>query len=107
MWDDSVKPCKEAVKASFVRVDERTVDDPKKIRFRMKGQSENWWYEDGRNHRVEKGHIKRDFDDEAWFVDMDWKDLPAFIKKYGAIVIQQHHSSPDFLEIEIYDGYRE
>lgn len=94
-WSVEEKPCKEAYKKQYVTIDERTTSDPKKI----KG-----WYEVGRNHRVENGRLKRDFDYEGWFVEI--KDLDAlmkFHKKYGVIVISACSDNRNITTIEIYD----
>lgn len=101
------KPCKEARKEAFVRVDERTVDDPRKIPVYI--DSDGGWYNDGRNHRVENGHIKRDFDDEHFVIEINSLDeLMEFVKKYGRIVVNPKAWTDDTLpQIEIYDDYRE
>ena len=105
-FDDDVSPCDEAVKGDYVRIDERTTDDPAKIRARN-GESD-WWYEDGGNHRVEDGHIMRDFDDTCWFVEIpDLQSLIEFVSKYGECVIGPAFRNRNRTEIEIYDGYRE
>jgi len=105
-YDDETPPCKEAYRRAYARVDERTVDDPKKISV-FKGRPERW-YSEGKNHRVERGHIKRDFDDEAWFIEVkDLDALNALHKKYGDIIILDSWESPNIPAIEIYDDYRE
>jgi hypothetical protein len=100
------QPCKEAVKLPYLRIDERSVDDPKKIAFY--GHKDEWWFSEGKNHRVEHGHIKRDYDAEAWFLEINSLDeLMKFQEKYGQIVIQRYMFNHDILELEIYDSYRE
>ncbi len=92
---DKVPPCKEAIEGTYVYVDERTVNDPKET------PDPDDWYERGENHRVEHGHIKRDFHEPCWFVDIaSLDDLIAFTKKYGSLVFDDE-------KIEIYDYYRE
>lgn len=109
-WDDEIKPCEESFKSSYIRIDERNTDDPVKI-GRYKGNKElanKDWYGEGKNHRVENGHIKRDYNDETWFVEInDLQQLNEFIDKYGDIVIQKSYNNPEIFEIEIYDDYRE
>lgn len=61
IWGDK-KPYKNACLDTFIRIDERTVDDPSKLNH--KSSRENW-YDEGSNHRVENGHIKRGFVDEG------------------------------------------
>lgn len=63
-WDK--KPCKEAIKETYIRIDDRTTDDPAKIPA-AHGES-NWWYEEGKNHRIEHGRIMRDFDRRTYKV---------------------------------------
>lgn len=107
LWSDETAPCEEAKRVKVVRVDERTADDPAKIPS-AKGKSE-WWYEAGRNHRVENGRIRRDFDDNAWVINIrSLKDLVGFCRKHGNLVLSTvSWRAGDLAEIEIYDGYRE
>ena len=101
------KPCKEAYLKAYTRIDERTVNSPSKIPF-YKNQPDDWWYSEGKNHRVEHGHIMRDFDDEGWFIELDTlEDLLKFHKKYGRLVIEHHWNNHSILEIEMYDDWRE
>lgn len=101
-WDDKAPPCPEARKETYTRIDERTVNSPEKI-------PDGWrWFSGGRNHRVEHGHIMRDFDDEGWFIDIKTLDeLMAFIDKYGSVVIEPYFDNYSIMVIEIYDDYRE
>ena len=101
------KPCPEAVRKSYIEVDERTVDDPAKVPIHHGERT--WWYAEGQNHRVEDGHIKRDLRREGWFVEIPTLDaLVDFICKYGQVVIYPVPDVPDhWLEIEIYDAWRE
>lgn len=102
-WGDENAPCEEAYRAPYVRVDERTTDNPKVL----PGGSADWFGK-GRNHRVENGHLMRDFEAEGWFVDLaDYDALIAFIRKYGDVVISVWSYNHDLMEIEIYDDYRE
>lgn len=96
-------PCEGAYREAYVRIDERTVDDPAKLSS-FSGKT-GWWYSNGINHRVENGHIKRDFPATDWFIDVD--DLLAFVQKHGKIVLGPHWLNPSILSIEIYDDYRE
>ena len=99
------KPCEGAFEDSYIKVDERMIDTPEK--FKLKSDREEW-YKNGENHRVENGHIKRDFEFKGWFININSLDqLNQFVKTYGDIVIYQNYSNPDTLEIEIYDDYRE
>lgn len=99
------RPCKEAKRAPYTRIDERTFNDPAKIDW-VGGLEE--WYGNGTNHRVTNGHIQRDFEDSAWFVEFEsLDDLMAFVNRYGAVVIGEWYSNHDIRYIEIYDGYRE
>jgi hypothetical protein len=99
---DNSKPCEEAFERKFTEIDERFVDDPTKIPA-YSGTSE-WWTEHGSNHRIEKGHIKRDFEKMGWFVEIkDSNDILAFQKKYGSIIIQPAPENPAITEIIIND----
>lgn len=105
------KPCEEAVKKPYIEIEERTVDDPVKIGIyggdAKKANSD--WYGYGSNHRVEDGHIKRDFPAEGWFITINsLEELMAFQEKYGNLVLQKSYNNPSSIpEIEIYDSYRE
>jgi len=85
-----------------VYVDERIVDDPKKIN--AYGHTEAWWYGEGTNHRVENGHIKRDLEPEAVYV-VEIPDIWAFVEKHGDCVLSIN--SEGFRVVEIYDDDRE
>lgn len=104
IWQDDVQPCPESILEPTTRIDERTVDDPKKI---PAGDMTEEWYATGKNHRVENGHIKRNFDDQRWFIEIkDLADLLLFQCKYGDLIIRDSYDN-DYKTIEIYDGYRE
>lgn len=99
------QPCEGAVLAECLRRDERVFDDPTKIhQFRS---CPELWFKDGLNHRVEHGHIVRDFPAKTWFIEIDDLDaLLAFLATHGPCVIQAvgNYNSP---HLEIYDSYRE
>jgi len=98
-------PCEEAYVDTYMRIDERATNDPKKLNDML---DRNNWYKLGENHRVENGHIKRDFEFKGWFININSLDqLNQFVKTYGDIVIYQNYENPDILKIEIYDDYRE
>jgi hypothetical protein len=107
-YDESIKPCEEAERLPFTRVDRRTVDNPSKNRYLTD------WYNSGTNHRVENGMITRDIPDERWYVTLNsLEDLQAFIAKhggtsYGQVVLQiRNDGTAPYLTLEIYDTYRE
>lgn len=101
------KPCEEAYLKTYIRIDERTVNSPSKIPA-YKNWPEDWWYSKGKNHRIENGHIMRDFDDKGWFIELDTMEgLSKFHQKYGRLVIEQCWENHSILEIEIYDNWRE
>ena len=105
-WNDDDQPCEGATRESCIRVDERVTDDPRKIGFY--GGKSKWWFDEGENHRVEAGHIKRDFPVERWFIDIvSLEALIDFIGTHGDILIGSQYDDPSRLRIEIYDDYRE
>lgn len=111
-WDlydvDASRPCDEAVRCTYIDVDERTVDHPDKLHPKNRFTSE--WYNDLRftNHRVEDGHIKRDETKEGWCIHMDTLDeLKSFVTKYGKCVVSVEDGNPDTMKVEIYDTWRE
>lgn len=98
-------PCEGARQETYLRVDERTVDDPAKLNL---FENETDWYGLGCNHRIENGHIKRDYECKGYFIDIaNLEELLAFMDTHGPIVIQKTNTNPQMREIEIYDDYRE
>lgn len=100
---DDPAPCKGAFRETYISLDVRTVNDPAKLKI---GGDD--WYKLGANHRVEHGCIVREFEREAWFIEI--ADLDALIKFYqenGNLVITGRYDSPTITELEIYDDYRE
>jgi len=103
IWGDT-KPCDEAVYLPYVQIDERSVSNCSLLNCNDK----ETWFQNGTNHRVENGYIKRDFNKETWFVEINSLDeLFNFYKKYGSLVIENFWNDPDIPSIEIYDDYRE
>lgn len=100
------KPCEGAKKEKCLHVDERTVKSPKMLSRVM---TEEDWYGTGKNHRVENGHIMRDMDTTAWFIELNTlEELLEFTKKHGQCIISESDwSVKDCPSIEIYDDYRE
>ena len=99
------KPCEEAFEDSYIQIDERIVDSPEKLNVKS---DRDEWYNNGTNHRMENGHIKRDFESRGWFVNIETlEDLNKFVDKYGNIVFQKSSDNSDIKEVEIYDDYRE
>lgn len=96
--DYTEQPCEGAVLSQRPRVDRRTVDDPKKLRF-----GSDTWYQHGTNHRVEDGHIVRDMEMVSiWVIDIQSLDaLMTFIRECGDAIVLSETS------IEIYDDRRE
>lgn len=99
---DVKPPCDGAFRVSRVRVDCRTVPDPRMIPA-YRG-SDEWWYSEGTNHRVEGGEIKRDLGTEtSWAVKIE--DVDAFVDKHGMCIFSRDDLG--FRSVEIYDDYRE
>lgn len=102
------KPCEEAFEAIYTRIDERTSDDPAKIGYfqSFPERIQQEWYGEGVNHRVEHGHIKRDFPGERdWAIDINsLEELYALYQKYGPFMIREHIFS-EAPEINIIDDY--
>lgn len=106
-WDE-LQPCNGAMLEPYMRVDERTTNSPDKISA-YRGQPTDWWYEEGENHRVENGRIKRDFHDEGWFIEVNsLEELIKMVDEHGSIIVQPFgYKRCDYYNLEIYDGYRE
>ena len=99
------KPCERAYRKKFIRLDVRTIGSIEEYNKKFKDNFEDR----GRNHTVnDRGYIQREFDDEAWFVEIkDLKELMEFTTKHGDIVLYESHWNKNIFEIEIYDTYRE
>lgn len=99
------KPCEEAVKEVLTAVDERIIDDPMKNKL----IGERWYTEEGYfNHRVENGHIKRDYKKSAYTIELEsLEDLQNFIDKYGFVTIARSTYKEIPFEIEIHADWRE
>ena len=101
--DEADPPCDEAIWTKIIRVDERTANHPAKIpmNHRLSNQEAmDWWHGDGANHRIENGHIKRDFIDCAWIVDLNtYGEFLAFYRKYGPLTIEPSILNRDYTEI--------
>ena len=102
-WD--AKPCEGAYRKKFIRLDVRTLGSIEEYNNKFKDNFEDR----GRNHTVnDRGYIQREFDDEAWFVEIkDLKELMEFTTKHGDIVLCESYWNKNIFEIEIYDTYRE
>ena len=98
----SDKPCDEAFQVQIKDVDCRYTDDPRKV-LAYNDPKCDWWYKEGKNHRVEDGMIKRDFGTQTvWAVQIEQlADLMKFIEKYGDCVLSV--LADGFWKIEIYD----
>ena len=105
LWDNEKQPIDEAYEDEYIRIDERTVDNPQKLNFYADRED---WYNYGFNHRVENNHIKRDFKEKAWYINVDnLEDLLNLNEKYGEIIISKNWNNPNVSSLEIYDDYRE
>ena len=101
IWGDG-QPCEEAFMINVINTDTRVVDDPSKLPLRRCADT---WYEEGTNHRVENGNIKRDMGiKKEWAVEIN--NIPVFVKKHGESCIINVNED-GYNTIEIYDDYRE
>ena len=89
-------PCKNCIGENYIRIDERTVDDPSK-NICLKD-----WYKEGTNHRLESGHIKRDFIDTGYFVEIsNLEMLREFIEDNGSIIVEKDYENQSQMRIVI------
>ena len=106
---NGTRPCAGAYRRRFVRIDERTTDDPGKVPAHR--GSVEWWYREGVRHRVENGRIRRDFTEAGWFVRIgDLQDLLKLCDAAGDIIVRLSPlpGAPGAIpEIEIYDEFRQ
>jgi hypothetical protein len=99
---DDGRPCDEAFLRDIARVDERATNDPALIPAYK--NSPDKWYADGTNHRVENGHIKRDFVVSEWCAELSsLDDLLALISRNGRIVVGPSYLNNGMTQIEIDD----
>lgn len=108
LFDEKEEPCPQCRKEQVIDVDERTVDHPSKLL----GDGVVDWFQRGENHRIENGHIRRDFDGVGWFIEISSLDqLLDFIKKNKEEIVMSVLDPPAsngaVAELEIYDKYRE
>jgi len=107
-WNEEIKPCEECRQTTITCIDERTTDDPSKIPA-YKSNPNIWYEQQGYfNHRVENGHIKRDYLKKVWVVEINsLEQLHEFVNKYGAIVFGDYYANKNLKRILIYDDYIE
>lgn len=98
-YDADEKPPFEGAKRElYVHVDERTVDDPTKVP--ESGGGSGWWYAEGQDHRVEDGHIKRDFFRSGWFIELvTLEDLVSLIREHGWLAFGPSFVNPGIIRI--------
>lgn len=82
----NVRPlnCIHLQKEVVLWIDERYVDHPSKL----KNVDKNWCKE-GINHRVEKGHIKRDFRVIEWVGDLTIENLITILDNHSKCEINK------------------
>ena len=98
--EDEPMPCVGAVLRKYIFRDERTVGDPKDVPAFL-GQ-DDWWFKDGKNHRVEKGRIVRDIPGrKQWFLDVpNLKAFVRLIRQTGAEV-SNFYGNPRYLHLRL------
>lgn len=106
VWDND-KPCDGAIKEKYIRIDTRNASKPEDVPAYK--NSPEWWYSEGTNHRIINGYIARDFEDEAWFIEIfTLEELIKFKDSVGSpIILNDFIFTNGVLELEIYDDYRE
>ena len=99
------KPCDDAEPTTVTLIDERPVDNPLKLPNFGLG-----WYADPCycNHRVENGHIRRDYKVNAWKLEINTlEELLEFFRKHGDLILTECGFDEIEIELEIYDDFRE
>lgn len=109
LWSTQ-KPCEEAVKEKFTRVEIRGFKSFEEFDKKF-GEIEGDWLSIGVNHCInDEGYIQREFPDDAegWFIEINTlEDLLKLQEKYGDIILSRDWDNPSILKLEIYDDYRE
>ncbi len=104
------KPCNQAIKESYTRVEIRTLGSFEKFDEKF-GKQEGKWLSKGINHCINNmGYIQREFPNEStgWFIEVDTLDeLIDFCNKHGDVIITRAWDNKNIYELEIYDDYRE
>lgn len=103
-WSE-YRPCDEAYEKDYMRKDVRTFKSFEEYDNKF---TDNF-LDSGSNHRInEYGYIEREFEDKAWFIEIDnLRDLLNLKNKYGDVILCESWESDDYMMIEIYDDYRE
>ena len=103
-------PCEEAKLDNIIKVDKYYFRTPEEYNKRNGFGNYKKWHEQGENHRTDKdGYIIRDNGlITVWTIELNTLDeLIAFYNKYGEIIIQKCWLNESYMQIEIYDDYRE
>ena len=110
VYEDDESPVDGSFKQECLKVDSRTFKSPEEHDERL-GGGENFkpWNSEGLNHRIVDGGIARDFESDAWFIEIDsLEELMEFSKAHGELVVSSTYwAVKGHPRIEIYDGYRE
>ena len=105
-YGNDEQPCEEAVKEKHLCVDERCCGNADELSHTDKRE----WFSEGTNHRVENGHIKRDFMEETWVIEIPSLEyLMKLRDEYGEIIVvsKDELGGYDLPTLEIYDDWRE
>jgi len=78
------KPCAEAARGHYVRVDRRAVMRPECVP--AFGGDASAWFGEGFGHRIEGDMIVRHLNDEDWFVEIE--DMNLFVLAHGPVCIR-------------------
>lgn len=109
LFSEEDAPCEGAFREEYKFVDERIIYDPADLPPRHGLTGTEWWYAEGKNHRVEDGHIKRDLVGTGWFIDIpNLEALLEFVQRNGKVIVHPRNDMiPPSFELEIYDYWRE
>lgn len=99
------------VRERYDRFDTRRGDDPAKLANSLRTGNTSWWYDEGVDHEIVDGNVRRRFPSgsQGWFIDVP--DLDALLrieKMFGDLVIggRDPWDCPTPPTLEIYDDYR-
>ncbi len=53
------------------------------------------WYEKGENHREESGHIKKNFKEDIWAIDIEVEDILKFMIDVGSPICLSYSRYPE------------
>lgn len=94
------KPCEEAKKEQYVRIESIPWTTP----YEDGWFDTDFWFNEGYNHRKEGDRLVREMVEEAWFVEFgSLEEFVQFKNKYGELILTTSPENEEINLIEIQD----